>query len=227
MAAESPVPGSALISASALGPRAASRGRGLGLRHLPSGLGPEQVSALRAHFSASLLAVVPVPSFPPWQESRRRREGGDKQLQPQAGRHPEAAKEAPLTPDAQVGRLLPVQNCGVQSPVRGALQTTCSVMWGSFPCPGLCRFILQAGQVITCVMYFSDCCGTEHKISSVQPLIVSSSLGPHGLQHARPPCPSPTPRVYSMDGEILGESMQKQGFYSGSSFPSQGVCWLT
>ena len=27
--------------------------------------------------------------------------------------------------------------------------------------------------------------------------VVSSSLRPHGLQHARPPCPSPTPRVYS------------------------------
>ena len=26
---------------------------------------------------------------------------------------------------------------------------------------------------------------------------VSDSLWPHGLQHARPPCPSPTPRVYS------------------------------
>ena len=26
---------------------------------------------------------------------------------------------------------------------------------------------------------------------------VSSSLQPHGLQHTRPPCPSPTPRVYS------------------------------
>ena len=26
---------------------------------------------------------------------------------------------------------------------------------------------------------------------------MSDSLGPHGLQHARPPCPSPTPRVYS------------------------------
>ena len=25
---------------------------------------------------------------------------------------------------------------------------------------------------------------------------MSDSLGPHGLQHARPPCPSPTPRVY-------------------------------
>ena len=26
---------------------------------------------------------------------------------------------------------------------------------------------------------------------------VSDSLRPHGLQHSRPPCPSPTPRVYS------------------------------
>ena len=25
---------------------------------------------------------------------------------------------------------------------------------------------------------------------------MSNSLQPHGLQHARPPCPSPTPRVY-------------------------------
>ena len=27
--------------------------------------------------------------------------------------------------------------------------------------------------------------------------VVSHSLQPHGLQHARPPCPSPTPGVYS------------------------------
>ena len=27
--------------------------------------------------------------------------------------------------------------------------------------------------------------------------VVSDSLQPHGLQHARPPCPSPTPSVYS------------------------------
>ena len=26
--------------------------------------------------------------------------------------------------------------------------------------------------------------------------VVSDSVRPHGLQHARPPCPSPTPRVY-------------------------------
>ena len=37
-------------------------------------------------------------------------------------------------------------------------------------------------------------------ISSVQfsHSVVSKSLQPHGLQHARPRCPSPTPRVYSL-----------------------------
>ena len=36
-------------------------------------------------------------------------------------------------------------------------------------------------------------------LSSVQfsRSVVSDSLRPHGLQHTRPPCPSPTPRVYS------------------------------
>ena len=32
---------------------------------------------------------------------------------------------------------------------------------------------------------------------SVQSLIISDSLRCHGLQHARPPCPSPSPRVHS------------------------------
>ena len=34
------------------------------------------------------------------------------------------------------------------------------------------------------------------QFSSVQS-VVSNSLQPHGLQHTRPPCPSPTPGVYS------------------------------
>ena len=39
----------------------------------------------------------------------------------------------------------------------------------------------------------------NHNFDSVQfsHSVVSNSLPPHGLQHARPPCPSPTPRVYS------------------------------
>ena len=40
---------------------------------------------------------------------------------------------------------------------------------------------------------------TDHLFSSVQfsHSVVSDSLQPHELQHARPPCPSPSPRVYS------------------------------
>ena len=33
--------------------------------------------------------------------------------------------------------------------------------------------------------------------SQFSPSVVSDSLQPHGLQHARLPCPSPTPGVYS------------------------------
>ena len=57
-------------------------------------------------------------------------------------------------------------------------------LWGgriasnsSFDFPGLCSFS-----------------GRSVQFSSVAQ---SDSLQPHGLQHARPPCPSPTPRVYS------------------------------
>ena len=37
----------------------------------------------------------------------------------------------------------------------------------------------------------------EESISSVQSLIMYTSWRPHGLQHTRSPCPSPTPRAYS------------------------------
>ena len=36
----------------------------------------------------------------------------------------------------------------------------------------------------------------DHSVQ-FNPLVVSDSLRPHGLQHARPPCPSPAPGVYS------------------------------
>ena len=44
--------------------------------------------------------------------------------------------------------------------------------------------------------------GTHRKGAAVGPVqfslsVVSDCLRPHGLQHARPPCPSPTPGVYS------------------------------
>ena len=35
-----------------------------------------------------------------------------------------------------------------------------------------------------------------HRVSQFSQSVVSDSLWPHGLQHARPPCSSPTPGVY-------------------------------
>ena len=73
----------------------------------------------------------------------------------------------------------------------------------------VCTFIYYIGQDIRKKQSWDshDCPGTETPFQcwadkipcSVQfsRSVVSDSLWPHGLQHARPPCPSPTPRVYS------------------------------
>ena len=52
----------------------------------------------------------------------------------------------------------------------------------------------EAHQVL-CKPSCIGCCATP--LSSVQLLSRADSLRPHGLQHARLPCPAPTPGVYS------------------------------
>ena len=42
----------------------------------------------------------------------------------------------------------------------------------------------------------------SQSVSQFSRSVVSDSLWPHGLQHTRPPCPSPTPRVYSNSGPL-------------------------
>ena len=61
--------------------------------------------------------------------------------------------------------------------------------------------------------------------------VVSDSLWPHGLQHARPPCPSPTPGVYwnscplsrwhhpTISSSIVPFSSCPQSFPASGSFP--------
>ena len=70
-------------------------------------------------------------------------------------------------------------------------------------------------------------------LSSVQfnHLVVSDSLQPHGLQHARPPCPSPTPGVYpnscplsqwchpAISSSVVPFSSYLQSFPASGSFP--------
>ena len=85
--------------------------------------------------------------------------------------------------------------------------TLCDPIDGSppgSPVPG----ILQARTLEWVAISFSNGNGywlpyasssfTPHQFSSVQfgRSVVSDSLRPHGLQYARPPCPSPTPGVY-------------------------------
>ena len=60
---------------------------------------------------------------------------------------------------------------------------------------------------------------------------MSNTLQPHGLQHARPPCPSPTPRVYSnscplsrwchptISSSVVPFSSCLQSFPGAGSFP--------
>ena len=68
--------------------------------------------------------------------------------------------------------------------------------------------------------------------------VVSDSLQPHGLQHARLPCPSPTPRAYSnscplsqwcyatISSSVIPFSSPLQSFPASGSFPmSQFFAW--
>ena len=68
-------------------------------------------------------------------------------------------------------------------------------------------------------------------LSSVQLAVVSNSLWPHGLQHARHPCPSPTPRACSnscpsswwchstISSSVIPFSSCLQSFPASESFP--------
>ena len=73
----------------------------------------------------------------------------------------------------------------------------------------------------------------KRKFSSVQVShsVASDSFRPHGLQHARPPCPSPTPRVYpnscplsqwcnlTISSSVVPFSSHLQLFPASESFP--------
>ena len=75
--------------------------------------------------------------------------------------------------------------------------------------------------------------GLMHLRSSVQfsRSVVSDSLRPHGLQHTRPPCPTPTPGVYpnscplsqwchpTISSSVVPFSSHFQSFPASGSFP--------
>ena len=50
--------------------------------------------------------------------------------------------------------------------------------------------------------------------------VVSDSLQPHGLQHARPPCPSPTPGCTQTQVHWVGNAIQPSHLLSSPSHPT-------
>ena len=71
----------------------------------------------------------------------------------------------------------------------------------------LCLFLLFFSIHFHLVIFiFSGCCGDSVHFSH---LVVSDSLQPHGLQHARLPCPSPTPGACSNSCDCSSSSDYK------------------
>ena len=81
---------------------------------------------------------------------------------------------------------------------------------------GLERSNISSSQVISWIQFSRS--------------VVSDSLRPHGLQHTRPPCPSPTPRAYSnscllsqwchptISSSVIFFSSHLQSFLASGSF---------
>ena len=89
--------------------------------------------------------------------------------------------------------------------------------------------------LIVMTLYYMEC-----KLSSVQfsCSVISDSLWPHGLQHTTPPCPSPTPGIYSnscpssrwchpaISSSVIPFSSCPQSLPASESFPmSQLFTW--
>ena len=70
-----------------------------------------------------------------------------------------------------------------------------------------------------------------HSLSQFSGSVVSDTLRPHGLQHTRPPCPSPIPGVYpnscplirwchpTISSSVIPFSSHLQSFPASGSFP--------
>ena len=89
------------------------------------------------------------------------------------------------------------------------------------------------GILIVIIFVIASQILSNSRISSIQfsHSVVSDCLWPHGLQHTRPPCPSPTPRVYpnscplsrwchpTISSSVVPFSSCPQPFPAPGSFP--------
>ena len=88
---------------------------------------------------------------------------------------------------------------------------------------------LRCPVIFGCLFVFKSAAATQ--FSSIQLLSLSDSLRPHGLQHTKLPCPSPTPGAYSnscpsncwchpiISYSVVPFSSRLQSFSASGSFP--------
>ena len=118
------------------------------------------------------------------------------------------------------------------------MATHSSILAGKIPCieetGGLQPMRSQRSQALT---YDFPSEGLQFSSVQFSHSVMSDSLQPHGLQHARPPCPSPTPRVYSnacplsccchptISSCVVSFSSHLQSFPASGSFPVSQFFW--
>ena len=115
--------------------------------------------------------------------------------------------------------------------------------WSSIAAIGQGRELMvwQWSEALTRTLLQITGMKSGYSISSVQfsRSVVSNSLWPHESQHARPPCPSPTPKVYpnscprsrwchpAISSSVVPFSSWPQSFPASESFPmSQLFAWV-
>ena len=87
-------------------------------------------------------------------------------------------------------------------------ESTCNVRRPQFN-PWIGKMLWRRDRLPTPVFLGFPC----SSVSQFSHSVVSDSLQPHGLQHARPPCPSPAPGVGSLS--LLQGIFQTQGLNPG------------
>ena len=128
----------------------------------------------------------------------------------------------------------PVWSLGFEDPLEKGKATHSSILENSrdYTVHGVAKCWTQLSNFHSCFLLYS--------LSSVQfsHSVVSNSLQPHESQHARPPCPSPTPGVHSdsrpssqwchpaISSSVVPFSSCLQSLPASESFPmSQLFAW--
>ena len=104
-----------------------------------------------------------------------------------------------------------------------------------FPPPGIFPTQESNPCLLSLLHWQEDSLQLSHLLVQFSCSVVSDSLRPHGLQHARPPCPSPTPGVHSnscplswwchptISSSVLPFSSRLQSFPASAVFSNESV----